>query len=320
VAGDIAIIGRQKQILVEISGAQCLKAVPINYFGILLAANELFADLAGSLCYASFMVGERRSCLRALAGALFGSLVSAGSAFAGRPRTRHASNPPRVRSAHAHKARHERAHRSKPVIVIDPGHGGTDPGTIGRGGTLEKTITLQTAAELARLLRTSGRYEVLLTRHDDRFVSLSERATYGRAHGAALIISLHADASPDHNARGTSVYIRSDGSAGHGGTDVAQPLGKPPSKEIGSAWLQYTMIDKLDDAMEMTASPVRAAHLWVLANLQIPGVLVEMGFLSNRQDENLMCNARHRLLIARLIRDAVDGYFASVGHPPGMRT
>ncbi len=211
--------------------------------------------------------------------------------------------------------------------MIDPGHGGIDPGTVGRSGTLEKTVTLHTALELARVLRASGRYQVLLTRSDDRFVSLADRAVYGRMHGAALIISLHADASPDRSARGTSVYIRSDAVAGSrlkghspGLAEMAQALGKPPAAQAGSAWLQYSIIDRLNDAMEMTAAPARAAHFWVLANEDIPGVLVEMGFLSNRQDEALMRNGRHRLLIARLIRDAIDSYFTSIAHHPGLRT
>lgn len=273
------------------------------------------------------MIGERRNYLRALAGALGASLLSARGA-----RARRHNHPHTVRHAHTHKphiARHAHAHKpvhahhpnpARPVIVIDPGHGGIDPGTVGYGGTLEKTATLQTALELARLLRAGGRYQVVLTRHDDRFVSLAERTACARVHDAALIISLHADASPDRNARGTSVYIRSNGTAASGFAGMAQALGDPPSARAGSAWLQYTMIDKLNDAIEMTAAPARSAHLWVLANHEIPGVLVEMGFLSNRQDEKLMRNGRHRLLIARLIRDAVDGYFASIGHHSEQRT
>ncbi len=270
-------------------------------------------------------------------------MLTAGGTSLAQARTQHARTPPhrahtphpahpprRVKSPHPvrkHQAPAPAPRRPRPTIVIDPGHGGTDPGTIGRSGTLEKTVTLQTALELARLLRASGRYEVLLTRKDDRFVSLAERAAYGRLHGAALIISLHADASPDHSARGTSVYIRSERAAGSGSrrrqsdiAEMAQALGKPPAAEAGSAWLQYSMIQRLDDAMEMTAAPARSAHFWVLANEDIPGVLVEMGFLSNRQDEALMRNGRHRLLIARLIRDAIDSYFGSIAHHAGVRT
>jgi N-acetylmuramoyl-L-alanine amidase len=271
------------------------------------------------------MMWERRRCLRVLTGTLGPLLLTAGGMSVAQARTRHSHMA--ARPAHRHRLAGAGVRQPRPVIVIDPGHGGTDPGTVGRSGTLEKTVTLQTAVELARLLRASGRYEVLLTRDDDRFVSLADRAAYGSAHGAALIISLHADASPDRSARGTSVYIRSDRAAGSGSrrrssaiAETAQALGKPPAPQAGSAWLQYSIIDRLDDAMEMTPAPARAAHFWVLANQNIPGVLVEMGFLSNRQDESLMRNARHRLLIARLVRDAIDSYFGSIAHHAALRT
>ncbi len=101
---------------------------------------------------------------------------------------------------------------------------------------------------------------------------------------------------------------------------MAHALGKPPDAQAGSAWLQYSIIDRLDDEMEMTPAPARAAHFWVLANQDIPGVLVEMGFLSNRQDEKLMRNARHQLLIARLIRDAIYRYFGSFTHLTSLHT
>jgi N-acetylmuramoyl-L-alanine amidase len=298
------------------------------------------------------MIEERRGFLRALAGILAPLAIGAGLPGVGLvgiggvspadAKVRHTRVAPpvghaRVRREVGHarvphvserKLSDPAARQAKPVIVIDPGHGGADPGTVGRAGTLEKTVTLDTALQLARVLAATGRYEVLLTRHDDRFVSLSERATFGRAHGAALVISLHADASPDRSARGTSVYVRSNGSAGGGlkptttgrFAEMAQALGKAPPPEPGSAWLQYSMIDRLDDEMEMTAAPARAAHLWVLADRDIPGVLVEMGFLSNRQDEKLMRDPRHRLLIARLIRDAVEGYFKSTTQERGLRT
>jgi N-acetylmuramoyl-L-alanine amidase len=271
------------------------------------------------------MIWERRHCLRVLTGALGPLLLTLGGSSLAQARARHRHAAPRP--VHKHRLAGSATRHSRPVIVIDPGHGGIDPGTVGRSGTLEKTVTLQTALELARLLRASGRYQVLLTRDDDRFASLADRAVYGRAHGAALIISLHADASPDRSARGSSVYIRSNRAAGPGLkrrpsdlADMAQALGKPPAPQAGSAWLQYSIIDRLNDVMEMTPAPARAAHFWVLANQDIPGVLVEMGFLSNRQDETLMRNARHRLLIARLIRDAIDSYFGSIAHRAALQT
>jgi N-acetylmuramoyl-L-alanine amidase len=271
------------------------------------------------------MIWERRHCLRVLTGALGPLLLTMGGSSLAQARTRHTHATPRP--VRKHRLAGPTARRPKPVIVIDPGHGGMDPGTLGRSGTLEKTVTLLTALELARLLRAGGHYEVMLTRDDDRFVSLTDRATYGRAHRAALIISLHADASPDRSARGSSVYVRSDRAAGSVSrrrssdlAEMAQALGKPPAPRAGSAWLQYSIIDRLNDAMEMTPAPARAAHFWVLADQDIPGVLVEMGFLSNGQDETLMRNARHRLLIARLIRDAIDSYFGSIAHHAALRT
>ena len=268
------------------------------------------------------MIEARRICLRALVGALVPIVASSG-ARAAKARNGHSRRHAAASYAAKKQLAHRRQHRSLPLIVVDPGHGGADPGTVGQSGTLEKTVTLATALELARVLNQSGRYRVLLTRHADRFVSLAERAAFAPAHHAALIISLHADASPDHSVRGSSVYIRSDMQAGMeqaGLANTAQAQDNPPRPEPGSAWLRDTMIDKLNDEMEMTAAPARAAHLWVLADHDIPGVLVEMGFLSNRQDEKLMRNPRHRLLFARLIRDAVDGYFTSIAHGVAYRT
>jgi N-acetylmuramoyl-L-alanine amidase len=231
-----------------------------------------------------------------------------------------------------HHPGHAAPARVRPVIVIDPGHGGADPGAIGKAGTQEKKITLQTALELKRLLAATGRYRVLLTRHDDRFVSLADRAAFAPAHGAALMISLHVDASPNRRAHGASVYVRADGPSGAGlrrvGTGESTPAaiahalstGQTPSPRPGSAWLQYTTIDSLNDDIQMTSSPAREAHLWVLANAGIPGVLVEMGYISNARDEALMRNPWHRLLIARSLRDAVNDYFAGLAAGPSTHT
>ena len=101
---------------------------------------------------------------------------------------------------------------SRPLIVIDPGHGGRDPGAIGTTGTLEKTITLAAAQELRHQLEATGRYRVALTRTGDRTVSLAQRLAFARTHGADLLIAIHADASHNHSARGASVYVSSGSS------------------------------------------------------------------------------------------------------------
>ena len=209
---------------------------------------------------------------------------------------------------------------SRPLIVIDPGHGGHDPGAIGTTGTPEKTITLAAAQELRRQLEATGRYRVALTRTGDRSVSLAQRLAFARSHDADLLIAIHADASHDHRARGASVYVsRGSGrttqlpaSKGNSGR-IAQALAAPePQPGPGSAWLQYSMIEQLADDVRMVATPARAARLYVLGSRTSPSVLLEMGFLSNRKDEALLKQPAHRHVLVRAVRDAIDDYFAAI--------
>jgi N-acetylmuramoyl-L-alanine amidase len=204
------------------------------------------------------------------------------------------------------------------VIIIDPGHGGTDPGAISRSGTLEKTITLATANQLRHTLERTGRFHVLLTRTGDQSVTLSDRLAFVRRNRAALLVSIHADASPDHSARGASVYVSSGfgpqapkfASSHVTSTSAAPPRSSDsPKARPGSAWLQYTMIDNLADDIHMTDAPARRAHFYILAEHDIPSVLVETGFLSNRHDEKRMLQAAYREVIARAIRNAIEDYF-----------
>ena len=209
---------------------------------------------------------------------------------------------------------------TKPLIVIDPGHGGRDSGAVGIAGTLEKRVTLTTALELRRLLLATGHYRVLLTRATDRFVSLADRVAFERSHHTALFISIHADSSPDHQAHGASVYTRS--AAASGGLAALAATSSNSGKiarvlahaRPGSSLLQYTLIDNLNDDLAMADDPARQAHLYVLCLTDIPSVLVEMGFLSNRREEAELRTAKHRLVIARAIRDAIEDYFRDLKH------
>jgi len=216
-------------------------------------------------------------------------------------------------------ARLQQQDSSRPLIVIDPGHGGADPGAIGVSGTLEKTVTLATALELRRLLLASGRYEVALTRTGDRSVSLGSRVALARSHDADLMIAIHADASPDRQARGASVYVRSGEKTmqlapGAGSANrIADALSTP---EPGSAWLQFSMIDQLNDDVRMVATPARTGHLYVLASRDIPSVLLDMGFLSNREDEALLKRPSHRHILVQAMKDAIDDYFAGIRRSP----
>lgn len=211
-----------------------------------------------------------------------------------------------------------------PLIVIDPGHGGEDPGAIGVSGTMEKTITLATALELQHQLEAGRRYRVLLTRGSDTTVELAQRVTFARARGASLLISLHAD-SARHNphAHGASVYVRAGAAparrVGSRPGEIARALaGEPPSREP-SRRFQAALLHSLGDDIALTPAPSRAARLYVLAS-GIPSVLLEMGFLSNRHDETALRDPSHRRIIARAVVEAVDAYFARLRANPERRT
>jgi N-acetylmuramoyl-L-alanine amidase len=240
-------------------------------------------------------------------------------------RTTAAHVPPARLKQHAATAKVRPGNNAagRPLIVIDPGHGGRDPGAIGTTGTPEKTITLAAAQELRRLLEETGRYRVALTRVGDRTVSLAQRLAFARSHDADLLIAIHADASHNRHARGASVYVSSGGSpstqlpANKGSSDrIARALAAPePQPEPGSAWLQYSMIEQLADDVRMVATPARTAHLYVLGSRTLPSVLLEMGFLSNRKDEALLGQPAHRRVLVQAVRDAIDDYFAAIRGP-----
>jgi N-acetylmuramoyl-L-alanine amidase len=166
----------------------------------------------------------------------------------------------------------------------------------------------------------SGRYRVALTRTGDRSVSLGSRLALAENRDADLMIAIHADASPDRHARGASVYVQSGEKTKHivtgagSGNRIAGALSTPgPRVEPGSAWLQFRMIDQLNDDVRMVATPARTGHLYVLASRDIPSVLLEMDFLSNRQDEALLKRPSHRHVLVQAIKDAIDDYFAGIG-------
>jgi N-acetylmuramoyl-L-alanine amidase len=221
---------------------------------------------------------------------------SSGHRPAAQHRTKVAQNQKHVANT---RASNNAPSDDRPLIVIDPGHGGRDPGAIGASGTLEKTVTLATALELRHVLAATGRYRVVLTRTGDQTVSLAARLGFARRQDADLLIAIHADASPDRAARGASVYVSSGA----------------PTAPTGSATLQFSMIEQLEDDVRMVGAPARAAHLYVLGERTIPSVLLEMGFLSNRQDESLLRRPAHRHVLVEAIRDAIGDYFANIKGP-----
>jgi N-acetylmuramoyl-L-alanine amidase len=225
------------------------------------------------------------------------------------------------------------AKRPLPLVMLDPGHGGKDPGAIGVSGTYEKHIALATAQELKRQLEGSGRYRVELTRARDVFVPLDERVGRAQGKGAALFVSMHADALRDPGVRGASVYtlanaasdaqtaalaVRENSADRFGGPgfrdtppEVARILSSLVRQETraGSARLAHSMVGNLDRDVPLLVNPSRHAGFVVLKAADIPSVLVEMGFMSNPRDEAALRKASHRSRVAGAMARAVDAYF-----------
>jgi N-acetylmuramoyl-L-alanine amidase len=224
-----------------------------------------------------------------------------------------------------------------PLVMLDPGHGGKDPGAIGLSGTYEKQVALATAQELRRQLLATKRYRVELTRSRDVFVALEERVNIARRRGAALFVSMHADALPDASVRGASVYTLSEtasdsqtaalalrensadrfGTPNYKGTppDVARILISLVRQEtrVGSTRMARSVVRNLGQDVPLLPNPARHAGFMVLKAADIPSVLVELGFMSNKTDEAALRRPAHRTRLATAMRRAVDAYFAAGG-------
>ncbi len=238
--------------------------------------------------------------------------------------------------------------RTKPLVMLDPGHGGKDPGAIGVSGTYEKQVALATALELKRQLEAGGRYRVELTRTHDVFIPLDGRVDRAQQRGAALFVSMHADALSDHAVRGASVYTLAQ-TASDAQTAALARTENSADRFIGRQWqgttpevahilaslvrqetraesvrMARTIVGTLDQDLPMLPNPERHAGFVVLKAADIPSVLVEMGFMSNPKDEAALRQATHRKMVAQAMQRAVDAYFAGLAHmvggPPGGGT
>lgn len=222
---------------------------------------------------------------------------------------------------------------SKRIIVVDAGHGGVDPGTHGSTGIQEKTVVLTFAKELRRQLAASGRYEVHLTRETDKFIPLRERVAIARRHRADLFISVHADAIGKSSVRGMSIYTlsetasdaeaaalarkenRSDviagvdlyGEAGEV-TDILIDLAQRETKNF-SVNFARKVVDHAGQVTITLERPHRFAGFRVLKAPDVPSVLVELGFLTNRSDEKNLTSSAWREKVAGSLVRAVDSYF-----------
>ena len=234
------------------------------------------------------------------------------------------------RRAPAAESRRPARPAQRPLIFIDAGHGGRDPGAHG-ANTEEADVTLAAALQLKQELERSGRYRVRLTREADAYVGLYRRVAIARQAGADLFISLHADAGADPATRGASVYTLSEQGAGRAvreftrGENWQRSLnlpGRDPSvdrilldmtqraTQNRSATLARTLLGELEDADHpLLRRSHRDAGLAVLLAPDVPAVLLEMGFITNPEDERLLNDSRARRRLMRAVAEGIDRYF-----------
>ena len=231
----------------------------------------------------------------------------------------------------------------RPLVVLDPGHGGIDTGTKSSGGELEKDIVLNVALRLRDRLEKDGKCRVLMTRTDDTFVPLADRVRVARTAGASLFVSIHADALPrrEGDALGASVYTLSETASDSEAArlaekenradviagvdlktepdDVAGILIDLAERETKSFSLQFAhkLVGELKTATRLHKTPLKSAGFRVLRAPDVPSVLVELGYVSNRQDLQSLLSEPWRNRTAETIAKAIETYFAT--HMAGTR-
>lgn len=220
------------------------------------------------------------------------------------------------------------------LIVLDPGHGGQDPGAISASGRYEKEITLQVAKTVATRLRATGRYTVLLTRESDRFIRLPERVALARSKEADLFLSIHADSlAADRATRGASIYTRADAATDteaealalreNRADQLGDSLRAGDVDDVVSILLDLASRDtpklssrfaglltaSLSEATPLRRNAVRAANFRVLSAPDVPSALLELGYISNPSDEALLFSESGRDRLATAVVTAIDRFF-----------
>jgi N-acetylmuramoyl-L-alanine amidase len=223
----------------------------------------------------------------------------------------------------------------RPIIVIDAGHGGHDPGATSVSGEVrEKELTLALARELRDQLVQRGRVRVALTREDDRYLTLEQRADVARRLGASLFVSLHTDSAPNPLARGASVYSLSDVASDAEAARFAAAQNFGVAAEAADSSSVTSMLADLAARSEMNASadfaarlvgksagrfelrpdPHKFAAFHVLRRADTPAVLFEAGYISNVDDEALLRSPEHRSKIVLALAQAIEADVAA--HSP----
>ena len=223
------------------------------------------------------------------------------------------------------------ASNDRKTIVIDAGHGGKDPGASG-AQSIEKHINLAAARALKDQLEQTGRYRVIMTRDTDSFVDLSARVRIARNANADLFISLHSDSGPNNHLRGASIYtlsdqgteraarkalVRGDWTQSHAAVQTSGDimvnrilidLTQRATKNRSATFAQI-LLNRLDGTMPLLQSGHRQAGFAVLLATDVPAVLLEMGFITNADDEKVLTDANRRTQMMKKVASAIDGYF-----------
>lgn len=232
--------------------------------------------------------------------------------------------------------------RHRFTIVLDAGHGGIDGGTQGVEGTPEKTITLAFVLELRKKLEETGDFNVILTRDSDEYISLDRRVEIARQHKADLFISLHADAIRWKSLRGATVYTVSDKASDAAAAstaarenlsdalagievqeekddvaDILVDLTKRETHSFSMRFARYVLASLSESINMIDTNPHRYAGFRVLEAVDVPSVLIELGYLSNREDERDLRNPEWRAKAADSIVEAVEKFAGGRAHAGG---
>lgn len=245
------------------------------------------------------------------------------------PRT---ANAPQAATA-ADPQKPSKPRDSRPMIVIDPGHGGIDPGAISASGIYEKNIVLSLGKELRRQLEATKRYRVAMTRDTDVFVRLRDRVAIARRKDADLFISLHADSLGDKSVSGLSVYTQSEVASDREAEALAARENKADviagmdlseeKKDVADILIDISqrgvkndsvrfaggVVKELSKETSLLNTPHRFAGFAVLTAPDIPAVLLESGYLSNAKDEKRLREESHQRKLAQALVRSIDAYF-----------
>jgi N-acetylmuramoyl-L-alanine amidase len=220
----------------------------------------------------------------------------------------------------------------RPLVLIDPGHGGQDPGaTAVSGDVAEKDLALQLARELRDKLAADGRVRIAMTRDDDRYLTLDQRSALARELGASLYVSLHMDSAPNSLARGATVYSLSDVASDEESARLAQSENSAVARAAGSdgsvrailsdlvvqsqmrasATLAERLVRNASASVELRPNPHRFADFHVLRSAGVPAVLFEAGYISNVDDEAMLRDPKQRARIVAALARAIEADIAA---------